>query len=335
MRYAGRAELRSAGLSSTLAHRFAVVAAIALVAVGAAPASAAEPMPCRGISFTDPADAPANRDIREGWFSYSGGRPTANLRLARVDEQFDMGDGSATYAMYYTVRRTSRFVSARFGDGAWSYAYGDDGGGVRGTTTGSVRLGPGGVIEIEVPQVHAVQGDTLLSVHARSFTGDALGLLGTQEAGAPEGQAGQFGYGANFLVERCPAPPSDAQAQPAPLATPDRPTAAPPAAPAAPGAAPRRAAFTVTVPRLRARSLTRGRSFRVRVDPAAPVEALAVTLRTKGRVFARGRRASLTLASRVKVKVGRRIVRGTYRLTLSGRTPAGRRVSGAVTVRVT
>ena len=320
---------------SELARRLALATAIALAAVGAAPASAAEPMPCRGISFTDPDDAPANRDIREGWFSFSGGRLTANLRLAQVDEQFATGDGSARYAMYYTVRRTSRFVSARFDDGAWSYEYGDDGGGgVRGTTTGSVRLGPGGVIEIAIPPAHAVQGDTLLSVHARSFTSNVLGL-GTQEDGAPDGQSGQFGYGANFSVEPCPAPPSDPEPQPAPLAMPDRPTAAPPAATAAPGAAPRRAAFTVTVPRLRARSLKRGRSFSVSVDPAAPVKALVVTLRKNGRVFARGRRASLTGASRVKVRVVRRIAKGTYRLRLSGRTPAGRTVTGAVAVRVT
>jgi hypothetical protein len=93
--------------------------------------------------------------------------------------------------------------------------------------------------------------------------------------------------------------------------------------------------FTVTVPRLSARKLKRGRSFKLVVDPTNPVRSLVVTLSRGRRVLAKGTLAQLAKATTVKVKASRRIPRGTYKLTIAGRDGAGRRVAGAVAVDVT
>jgi hypothetical protein len=95
------------------------------------------------------------------------------------------------------------------------------------------------------------------------------------------------------------------------------------------------APYTVTVPRLRARLLRRGRSFAVLVDPGQPVTRLTVTLSRGRKVFAKGARASLPGAAKVRVRVAaKRIRRGTYKLTFRGRTAAGRSAAGAVAVDV-
>jgi len=311
-----------------------------LVAAAPDPAHAAAPMPCRGVSFADADDAAANRDIREGWFSLSSGRLTANLRLEQVDQRLETGEGAARFAMYYTVRDASRYVAATTDGTAWTFVYGDDGGGSDPpvATAGTVDAGPNGVIEIEVPKVHAAERDTLRSIHARSFTQDAARVARSLADTAPDGDGRRFGYGANFVAEPCPPPSPGPQSQPGPSAPQPEPTppVASPLVPMRPQttspAAP--APFRLTVPRLRARSLARGRTFRVKVDPSAPLEGLTIRLSRGRRVFARGRLASLTRPAAVKVEVGRRIVRGTYRLTVSGRTRAGSRVAGAVVVRV-
>lgn len=202
--------------------------------------------------------------------------------------------------------------------------------------------GRNGVIEIEIPAVHAAERDTLSYVHARSFTSDSVNVTGSLKDSAPDsGDPAKFGYGADFTVEPCTAPQPEPQPQPQPqtqpesepLAAPSRPTAAPPTADMP--STTRRAPFTVTVPRLRARSLKRGRSFKVVIDPSQPVKKLVTTLRKNGRVLARGRRASLRRTAAVKVKVTRRITKGTYRLTITGRTSTGNTATGTVAVRVT
>ena len=318
------------------ARRLALGTAAALAAASGTHAAAAEPMPCQGSSFTDKDDAPANRDIREGWFSYSGGRLTANLRLEHVDQQLETPGGSAEFAMYYGARRVSRYVSATTDGETWSFEYGDDNGSAAtAATTGAVQPGPNGVIEIEIPSVHAAEGDTLGGVHARSFSRGPANVGSSVTDSAPDSrEPGKFGYGADFKVEPCPAPQSEPQPQPAPEAPPGQPTPAPPGGDGTPSITAPRAPFTVTVPRLRARSLKRGRSFRVVVEPSEPVQALVITLRRNGRVLARGRRASLTTTGAVRVKVRRRITRGTYRLRITGRTAVGARATGTVAVRV-
>ena len=327
----------------------ALAAAVALAAAAPTLAPAADPMPCRGVSFTDTDDAPANRNIREGWFALSEGRLTANLRLEQVDQQLAPGELTASFVMYYGVRRRdgsrggARFAAAKRDDNRWSFEYGnDDGSPPSGATTGAVQPGLNGVIEIEIPRAHAVEGDTLASVHARTFVRGPANPLANTTDYAPDGPSP---YGADFLAEPCPTPTPTPTAAPSPTPTPAPPTPGPqpqtpsgppsdpPATPNAPKGEP--APFTVRDPRLRARTLSRSRSFRVVVDPASPVKNLVVTLRRgNGPVLARGRRASLRGPASVKVGVSRRIARGTYRLTISGRTAAGTTVRSTVPVRV-
>jgi len=359
----------------TLLRCLAVAGALAVI--GPAPALAAEPMPCRGVSFTDAADAAPNRDIRAGWFSIADGRLTANLRLAQVDQELEIGKQSATFTMYYGARRPDgsrskpHYAEATTDGERWSFEYGEDSGGPRqGATTGSVQTGRDGVIEIVIPSVHATLGDTLVAAHARSFARELFSFTGGQTDFAPDGEDPQRGggYGADFLAEPCPAPQTEPKPtpesgpppgpRPEPGAAPGNgsanggqpttpppgspppgspppgspPPASPPPASPPPASAPAR--FAVTVPRLRASSLARARSLRVRVRPSLPVTSLIVALRKGGRTFARARRASLIGPATVKLVVRRRIRRGTYRLTVSGRTPEGRAVTRAVTVRV-
>lgn len=331
-------------------RRALLVGAVALATVAPSAAPGADPLPCRGLSFTDEAGGAANRDIREGWFSFSGGRLTANLRLAQVDQRLETGEGSASFVMYYGVRYSGdrgrgapAYVSARTDGTTWAFEYGDDGGGVRrGSTTGSVQAGPDGVIEIEIPSVDAAEGDAIIFVHARTFTRAPAEVTGAAKDYAPGDEDGR-GYGADFPVEPCPAPqgetkpPPGSEPQPTPAPTPSpTPTPDSPSSPPGPIAPEAEAApFTVQVPRLRARSLRRAATFKVVVDPSAPLKRLTARLSTRrGKVLARGRRGSLTRAASVKLRVRRRVVRGTYRLEISGRRADGSTVSRTVRVRV-
>ena len=337
--------------------RFARRAALASVAALAAPAPglapAADPMPCRGLSFADGEDAAPNRDIREGWFSFSGGRLTANLRLAQVDDRLETGEGSATFRMYYGVRYSGdrgrslpRYVSARTDGKAWSFQYGDDDGtAASGATRGSVQAGSGGVVEIEIPTVHAAERDTLIFVHARSFATDPAGVTGGLKDYAPGNgsrDSGSGGYGGDFLVEPCPAPQSETKpptgSQPQPTPGPQGESMAEPAPGSAPAPSPVAkegpAAFTVKAPRLRARALRRAASFKVVIGPSVPVKALTVKLKKHGKTLASGRRASLIAAATVKLTVHRRIAKGSYRLVISGRRADGTSVTGEFRVRV-
>ena len=157
-----------------------------------------------------------------------------------------------------------------------------------------------------------------------------------------------FAYGKDFVVEPCPTPvpeqPQQPQQEPPQeqeLTEPGTETGPQPAPSPSPhgdppddtsGAAP--APLRVTVPRLRAATLRRGRSFRVAVEPGAPVTGLVVTLTRRRVVLARGRRASVDRASTVNVEAIRRIRRGTYTLVVRARTQSGESFRRAYVVRV-
>jgi hypothetical protein len=313
-----------------------------LALLAAAPAAAAPaPMECRGTAFTDaagdaqsppatPAPGP-NHDVVSGFLvAGDDGRLTANLRVADLTADAAPQASGLVLAFFFTAAGADHYVAARSDGTAWTYEFGHVAGGVRvkdGDTTGTAHGATDDVVEIVVPASLGLAGQTLTATRGEAIASYLIG---------GEFVSDDAGPGAPFEVAACPPPPPPPP-PPEPVPPPPLPPAgsALPATPVPVGPVTPAAPYTVTVPRLRARLLRRGRSFSVVVDPDQPVTRLTVTLSRGRKVLAKGTRASLAAEARVRVRVAaKRIRRGTYKLTFRGRTAAGRTAAGAVAVDV-
>ena len=323
--------------------------AAVLALLAAAPAAAAPaPMACRGNAFADdPAGdaqtnvvmttAPGSHDLRSGFFVVADdGRLTANLKVADLTTDLAPQATALSLVAYFTAGGTERYVAAITDGATWSYEYGHTSGSTRvkdGDTTGTPYGGADDVMEIVVPASLGLAGQTLTAPRGETIATYPLGGDFVSDRGPDSGP------GTSFEVAVCPPPPPPPEPPappppPPPPAEPEPQAAIPttlipivPVKPAAP--------YTVTVPRLRARLLRKGRTFSVVIDPGQAVTGLTVTLSKGRKVLAKGRLASLTKKATVRLKVApKRIPRGTYKLTISGRTKAGRTAAGAVAVDV-
>lgn len=309
--------------------------AAVLALVAAAPAAAAPaPMDCRGMAFDDPAGdasygtfgtrAPDNLDLRGGFFRYAGGELEADIVTTASGTAVAAGADGGRVVMTFTAGGTRHYVAAKLANGAWSGEAGDvnSDGSLAAPSSNPVPAVADSVAQIPVPKGFYLAGQTLTAPAAMSFVDFTTGEQQADVAPAS-------GTGTAFEVDECPPPPLPPPPPPPP-AQPGIPTTLIPTAPVRPAAP-----YTVTVPRLRAKLLRKGRTFTVVVVPGQRVTSLTVTLSKGGKVLAKGRLASLAKKATVKLKVAQKTIpRGTYKLTISGRTPTGRTAAGAVAVDV-
>lgn len=329
----------------------ALPAALLALAPATASAAAPAPMDCGNgplVAFADAAGdsmgtltspASPSTDLKAGFFTFTDGSPdriTADLRVADLSATMPSGAIAIRYVVFYTAGATQRYVAAiRTGDAAWAYEYGTGGPSdplVKvGDTTGSVVTGVDGVVEIVLP-AEIVEGDALTAPSGKVILEDTLLATIT----ADEANTGA----ATFTAQPCPPPPPPPP-PPNPEPVVEQP---PPPPPPAPPAQPTPVApvvfirpeppFTVTVPKLSAKRLKKGRSFTVLVEPTAPVTRLTVTLSKGVKVLAKGSLASLPRAARVRVTIAKKVAKGTYKLTFAAFGANGKKVAGAVAVDV-
>ncbi len=260
------------------------LAACAFLAAPAAARAAERPAPgCLAMNFQDetgdPREAGSGLDVTGGFITLHGRTAVVNVSFADLDfaayPQPD--DLYKTVRVLYTVGAGRFVVQGTFSRlGPHSYAWGQ---GTRPSnrSSGMAHPGPGGVVEMDLPNVPAGATVTIGEIRTESykFAGveyepDQSMLRRTMDLAQGTTQA-----------LACPGPPA-----PAPVA--QQPAPAAPAEPAGqPAAAPAAAA-------------------------AEPVTRQRVTLRAgrlrAGRVRLRGRTAGVAEGARVQVRRGRRVV---------------------------
>ena len=337
--------------------------AIAATAFAAGPAAAAPPVPCTGIAYEDPKGdngyttpvvtasgqavppavpaTPANHDVVKGFFRTDDGRVTANVQLGEVNDDVAEGsDATGVWVYWEDEADVTQFVVAMNDGSGWKFSYGhlEDGFLIDGTTEGVAHAGPNGTLEIVVPDALISEGATFLAPRARSammtmFEGDPI--LNRFSDNGPNNLAGT-----DYKVTPCAATSAPVQPTPAPSPAPapapapapsnDNPPAPPRAAdPAA--AAP--SLFTITPPKLSSK-LKKGKTFKVSVLSSAPAKNVTVSLVSGGKVVAKGKLKALAGKKSVKLKLAKKLSKGSYQLLVKGTDATGKAVSGAVAVTV-
>ena len=316
------------------------LAAISITAVaGSGPAAAVDddtkPIACSGLAFKDAAGdsisdplalglgtetaGPANTDILSGWFNTRGGETTANIEVANLTT--DIPAESPGGLWYYMEFNDGRYVRAAVQASGVTFKYGqyDSSTGVytnEGDTTGKLFEGENGVVQIVVPADIAAAGTKLAGpyAHADFMTGadDQAGLNAPSDSG-PDDRA----PGKTYTVTECGA---------APAATPTPDPVNPPAggvidADPQPGTTggelPLRTATTLG----KAKKARKGKRFKVKVASTQAIEDLVVKLYGKsgtGKAFMSGKLARLDGTATLKLKVARKVKKGTYVLKASG-----------------
>ena len=349
---------------SRIRTRCAALGVLAACASLAGPAGAedAKPQPtqCAGVTLTDakgdhpvrdpllgaletPQKHTDNFDIHRVFFRNADGRLTANVQVAKLDKSKFQGSDATAYWVYYTIGEELRFVVGWTNGTDWIFKYGHDEDGFifDGETTGKAYEGADGVVEIVMPE--DLQGETLGAPYALSaymqlakndpFFGTDPLLYSTVDR-APDEEGGPSYSAVPCAEPGVPTPTVTPDATPAAANAPAASNEAGNAQPAAPAPAAAPAPFTVTVPRLSAAKLKKGKRFAVSVKATAPVKGVKVTLMKGSRAVATGTLKSLAGTKQVRLKVSRSVAKGSYRLVVNGKDAAGKAVSGTIAVAV-
>jgi hypothetical protein len=185
----------------------AALAAVVLPAAFAPAATGQAPPPCGGQAQISDATGDGHHnttDVLSAWFSESGGRLQAVIKVQFGNWAPDHPPGPAQWALLFNVGGQTRYVRAvapdppvmTFDYGTWtpsgSFAS-------AGPTTGSTVGGPAGTTTIDVPtQTGAVAGAVLTSPFGLTYDGD--GLIDRAPGGTTLGGSE---YGADYVVGSC------------------------------------------------------------------------------------------------------------------------------------
>ena len=370
-----------------MSARHAVPVALVAALAAAAPAHAVDkvkPAPCASIYLDDaPGDqlieqdpfgvgpkpipskkGPDEADITNVFFNYREGSDgkkvlTANIQVTKlsltIPSKQDSTGGLAWY-VHFNHGDAIRFVRAhnQLGTGV-TYAYGtvDPDTGVYltdGQTKGAFFEGPGGVVQIDVPEE--------LGGKAGEELGGAIAVADGFQAGpddrsginnhfdtAPNDASESEPSGPGYTVADCPAgsprtaPGPAVPATPA-ASTPDAPasgggggsTTAPPASGGGASQAPARPLLTF---QRVLKAAKKGKRLALTVSPSQPVTSLKLQLRdAKSKVVARGGLKRLKKAGKVRIKLRKALKPGRYTIVATAKA-GGRtqRVTQAVFVK--
>lgn len=318
-----------------------VIAATLGAAALVAPAGAQEPAPapgCYGLFFTDktgdavrshPAFAgepgQENLDLVNGFFNYDASQgdaaTTVNIRVKNLDKTVPEGSTSVQWQAQWTgsagvlqwVRAVTDF------SGIVTYDYGGQEPtpattfNVRqGGTTGAFFEGPDGIVQIVIPASVEPKGTVLkgLTVYGYEPVQALPGAAPTPVKGGQLYEQDSAGGKGTFTI-----------GGPCPEVVPETP--APANAPG--GGAPTQASDDPLPVTVRTRSARRGKRITLKVRASQPITKLAAQLKKGKKVFAKGARAKLNGSGRLKLKVTRKLRKGTYVLDLAGTDASGAR----------
>jgi hypothetical protein len=332
-----------------------LLALLTIFAALAVPASAADPAPtpdCHGINVTDKKGDSANSletsqtgspssDLIAGFLTYNpaSGKAAANIQVdnltaGEVDAPYD----AISWEFSFSVDgKAPRYVRAyQDVSGMVKYNWGepravtDDQTTPRagGTTTGALFPGANGIIHIDIPlaDIGIKPGAVLkgLAMEVRQWASLPAAVPNTSAplySPAPvyDDAAGK----GSFTVGPC--------TQPAPVAVPGTPSE-----PVATPAAPATLDVKVTVPKLKAAKLRKGRKVALKLKGTASgiSAALHKGSTPDGKVVATGKLASLKGSGKLSLKLKAKLAKGKYTLTLAGRNADGRAAAGSLAVRV-
>jgi methionine-rich copper-binding protein CopC len=300
------------------------------------PAAAAPTADC-GNTAKDPAGDNQNQttggettpslDLTEFFWRFTGGKVTANLRVAELTTAVQAPYTAHAYTIEFTVNKEPRLLTAVIDQaGQVGYQYGhpreidstDPAPSYEGDTTGTLHEGKDGVIEIEVPDAFKPVGATFgaATIEARQYAGrTAVGIPAPLIFVAPI--ADTMGGKSGFVGAPCAAPGTPTVT--VPIAT---------AAPLPAAAAPK---LTVTAPKLVAKKVAKAKGFSVKLSTTAPLTAVTAQLKKGSKVVGKGSLKSLTGSGTLKVKVAKKLKKGTY--TLAFTAAGGLKTAVAVKVK--
>jgi hypothetical protein len=301
----------------------AVVALAGALAAVPAAAQTARPEPgCAGLNADSRGDAAyPSLDLTGFWFTHGAGRTTANLRIADLDRTIPLGATGVSWYVMWDHGGTRRFVKASielgiFDDPVFHFGHMTDGPRQSlGETTGDFIEGDQGVISIAIPgDIGGAPASRLSTPLADTST--TLGVPGAISALQVVDEAG----GRAYTVGACENAPSVPPVTAAPAQSPSQ----PPPAPAREIAAGRLDAAVLWRPAM-ARKVRR--SVTVTLESKGGVRGIDAALFrgpvSRNVVVARGRVASVNRQGRLRLKVTRKLRKGTHTLQLIGRNAGG------------
>lgn len=281
------------------------------------------------VNQTTTQAAPANMDMTEFFWRFADGKVTANLRVAELDTTVQPPYTAHAYTIEFTVNKEPRLLTAIYDQsGSVAFQYGhprevdstDPAPSYEGDTTGKLHEGKDGVIEIDVPMdVFKAAGATFgaVAIEARQYAGrmaipyPAPVIFVAPVADQMAGKAGFVG---------------------APCAAAGTPTAAVPVIGGLPAATPLQ--LKVTAPKLVAKKVAKAKGFSVKLQTSAPLTAVTGQLKKGSKVVGKGSLKRLTGRGTMKLKVAKKLKKGTYTLAFSGKGADGRAATAAVAVKV-
>jgi hypothetical protein len=330
-------------MSLRLTRLLPLLAAGALAAtVGATTAGAAPgPVPgCAGVTVKDPPgdqtvnqqEAPENTDVKELFFRNDGGVTTANVRLAEVSKDVPSPYTSVIIYVLWNVASeadptiTDGYASARINsDGSLKYDYGTlaSGGGFTSTgeTTGSLAEGKDGVVSIVIPPA-AVPADKKLPAPMAEAR---LGISVTTPV-ATRGVVSRADFtseGKTYAVGGC----NDGATATTPPAPPAPPTTTPPGT-TPPASQPQPVTIDIT------KVAKKGKAVSIGLRSSEPLSGLTGTLQKGKKKLGSGKLAKLASTGTLKVKVKKKVKKGTYAFALTAKDSAGRPVKATFSIKV-
>jgi hypothetical protein len=284
------------------------------------------------VNQTTTQPATPNMDMTEFFWRFEGGKATANLRVADLNTTVQPPYTSHAYTIEFTVNKEPRLLTAVYDQaGQVAFQYGhpreidstDPAPSYEGDTTGKLHEGKDGVIQIDVPMdVFKAAGATFgaATIEARQYAGRmAVGYPAPIIFVAPiaDTMTGKAG----FVAAPCAAPT---------VPTVTLPTGVTTTAVTGTAVAPK---LTVTAPRLVAKKVAKAKGFSVKLSTTAPLTGLTAQLKKGSKVVGKGSLKSLTGSGTMKLKVTKKLKKGTYTLAFAGTAAAGK-LATAVAVKV-
>ena len=301
-----------------------VCASIAWVGPVGAQTAAAPTPDCSGFVFKDSSSdqgipqgavpiipAGPNLDITGVFFRYDTDAEqktpvTVNIQVTDLSKDLPLGGSAASWYAEWTVADVIYYAKADLDDaGAITYDYGVDDPNLgltsTGPTTGKFFEGPGGIVQIRVPQAGTKANDGSVLKESVAHASVTLPGLLVFADNAPDA-----GTGKNYTVAQCPG----AETTTPPPATTS--TVLP--------------VKLITSSAKASKSKTKaGKSLSFKLQSTEQVTGLKATFKKGSTSYGTGKLATLNGNGTLKVKLKKALKKGSYKLKLTGTTAGGAR----------
>ncbi len=312
---------------------------------------------CAGVAASDPNNdavsdpigapggvtagpAPDNLEVTRLWFDRQGAKTTANIEVKNLTKANTTNASSISWYVTWTgADDTILFVNAESDGSTVTYQYGtltENLYSTEGDTTGKLFEGPQGVVQIVIPNASGGSvGSKITEPYATStenYTVPGVGSLLANDDNAPDS-----GGGKSWTVVDCPAtgggptgptgpggPGSTATPGPSATASPG-----PGGGPGGGGTIVQPGALNVKAKAALGSAKKAKKKRKATVKLTGNATNIDATLYkgsfTKPKVYGRGKVAKLAGKAKLKLKLSKKVKKGSFALTLIGTNPDGAR----------